>query len=72
MIAYLRMKKNEWKIKGAFYGIIASFIDGKEEMRGLLQKMYISLKDVPAEELREELISRLAEIIHEGNKDRGK
>lgn len=61
------MKRNEWKIKAMFYGTIASIIDNQKKILMLLQKMYLSLKDVPAEKLQEEFISKLAEIIHDDN-----
>lgn len=70
MFTYLKMKKNEWKVKAMFYGTIATLIDNQKEILVLLQKMYTALKDVPAEELQKEFISKLAEIIHEENKDK--
>lgn len=69
MFTYLKMKRNEWKVKAMFYGTIAGLIDNQKEVIILLQKMYTALKDVPAEELQKEFISKLAEIIHEENKD---
>lgn len=65
MITYLRMKKNEWKVKSMVYGTIAALIDNQKEMLALLQKMYIALKDVPADELQKEVVNKLAEFIHE-------
>lgn len=70
MFTYLKMKKNEWKVKAMFYGTIAALIDNQKEVLVLLQKMYVVLKDVPAEELQKEFISKLAEIIHEEGKDK--
>ena len=67
---YLIMKKNEWKVKAMFYGAIATLIDNQKQVLELIQKMYIALKDIPAEELQKELISKLAVIIHEENKDK--
>lgn len=69
MINFIRMKRAEWKIKAMFYGTIATLIDNQKEVVELLQKMYIALKDVPADELQKEFISKLAEIIHEDNKN---
>lgn len=69
MINFIRMKRAEWKIKAMFYGTIVTLIDNQKEIVELLQKMYIALKDVPADELQKEFISKLAEIIHEGNKN---
>lgn len=67
MINFIKMKKNAWKIRAIVYGAIAAIIDNKKEILELLQKMYTALKDVPAEELREEFIIKLAEIINEKN-----
>lgn len=68
MINFIRMKKNEWKIKAMFYSAIATLIENQKELLELIQKMYSALKDVPADELREDFISKLAEIIHESEK----
>lgn len=70
MFTYLKMKRDEWKVKAMFYGTIAALIDNQKEVLMLLQKMYTALKDVPAEELQKEFIARLAEIIHEEGKDK--
>ena len=67
MFTYLIMKKNEWKVKAMIYGTIAALIDNQKDVLTLLQKMYTALKDVPAEELQKEFVSKLAEIIHEEN-----
>ena len=69
MITYLKMKKNEWKVKVMLYGTIAALIDNQKEVLELLQKMYIALKDVPADELQREFVNKLAEIIHEEGKE---
>ena len=70
MINFIRMKRNEWKVKAMFYAAIAALFDNQKEILEMLQKMYVSLKDVPAEELQKELIDKLAEIIHNENKDK--
>ena len=67
---YIKMKRNEWRIKATIYGTIAALINNQKELLSMSQKMYIALKDVPAEELQREFIGRLAEIIHEENKDK--
>lgn len=64
MSNYIKMKRNEWKVRAALYGAAAAVIDSREEMLALLRKLYAALKDVPAEELQKELISSLAEMIH--------
>lgn len=70
MFTYLKMKKNEWKVKLMFYGAITALMDYQKDVIELLKKMYVALKDVPAEELHKELIGKLAEIIHEENNDK--
>lgn len=67
---YFRMKKNEWKIKAMIYSTMATLIDNQKEVLELLHKMYVTLKDVPAEELQKELVAKLTEIIHDENKDK--
>lgn len=68
MFTYWKMKKNEHKIKALLYGTAAALIDNQKDVLELLQRMYVALKDVPAEKLREEFTTKLAEIIHEENK----
>ncbi len=69
MFTYLKMKKNEWKVKAFLQGAVAAVLDNQKDMLVLLQKMYIALKDVPADELQKEFVTKLAEIIHNENKD---
>ena len=69
MFTYFRMKRNEWKVKAMFYGIIASIIDNQKPLITMAQTLFAELKDVPAEELRSEFISKVAELIHDENKE---
>lgn len=64
---YITMKKNEWKIKASFYGVLSALIDNQKDFLSVLQKLYTAIKDVPTEELQKEFISKLAEIIHSEN-----
>ena len=67
MITYLRMKRNEWKVKAMFYGTIAQIMDNQDEIKDMLdlvKRLYEELKDVPTEDLQKEFVSALAEIIH--------
>ena len=67
MVTYFKMKRNEWKVKAMFYGIIAQIMDNQNEIKeviNLVKKLYGELKDVPAEDLQKEFIGKLAEIIH--------
>ena len=70
MFTYLKMKKNEWKVKAYLYGAVAAVLDNQKDVLALLQKMYIALKDVPADELQKEFVTKLAEIIHNENEDK--
>ena len=70
MIRYLKMKRAEWKVKAMLYGTIAALMEHQKDVLELLQKMYVALKDVPAEELQKEFIAKLAEIIHKENTDK--
>ncbi len=69
MITYFKMKKREWKVKAAFYGMIISIVDNQKELIEFVQKLFLSLKDISVEDMRDEFISKLAEIIHTENKD---
>lgn len=64
MPSYIRMKRNQWKVRAALYAAAATVIDDHKEILALLQRMYTALKDVPPEDLREALVSRMAEMIH--------
>lgn len=70
MITYLKMKKYEWKVKAIVYGTIVSLIDNQTETLKLFKKLAVALKDVPADKLQKEIVTKLAEIIHEENKDK--
>ena len=70
MINFIKMKKNEWKIKATVYSAIAAIIDKHKDIFDLVHKMYSVLKDVPIDELQKEFISKLAEIVHEEGKDK--
>lgn len=65
MITYFRMKMAEWRVKGLFYGTIASFIDDKSGRLQTLLNLIDSVKGLTGEELRTEFISGLAGIIHD-------
>ena len=67
MFTYFKMKKNEWTVKKMFYGAIVQLMDNQDEIKGminLVKKLYEELKDIAAEDLQKEFVSKLAEIIH--------
>ena len=64
---FIKMKKNEWKVKAMLYGTIAQIMDNQDEIKDILdlvKRLYEELKDVPTEDLQKEFVSALAEIIH--------
>ena len=71
MITYfIKMKKNEWKVKAMFYRTIIQIMDNQDEIKDMLdfvKRLYEELKNVPTEDLQKEFVSALAEIIHNEN-----
>lgn len=68
MFKYFKMKKNEWKIKAVIYGIIASVMDNQQEIIETVKKIFLSLKDISAEDMQQEFISKITELIYEENR----
>lgn len=68
MFKYFKMKRNEWKIKAAIYGIIASIMDNQQEIIEAVKKIFLSLKDISAEDMQQEFISKITELIYEENR----
>ena len=64
---FIKMKKNELKVKAMFYETIIQIMDNLDEIKDMLdlvKRLYEELKDVPTEDLQKEFVSALAEIIH--------
>ena len=64
---FIKMKKNELKVKAMFYETIIQIMDNQDEIKDMLdlvKRLYEELKDVPTEDLQKEFVSALAEIIH--------
>lgn len=59
------MKKNEWKLKATIYGFILGVIDKQSNIVNLFQNLYVALKDTPVNELKSELIVKIAELAHQ-------
>lgn len=64
MITYFKMKRHEWKVKAMLYGMLVSIIDNQKNVIDFIQTMYTALKDVPADELKSEFVSKIAEFAH--------
>ena len=72
MFTYFKTKRNEWKVKEIFYGAIVQLMDNQDEIKDmvdLVKRLYEELKDTPTEDLQKEFIGKLAEIIHNDNKE---
>ena len=65
MFTYFKMKKNEWKIRNAVYNSILDFMENKKDIVNTAKKLFDSVKDMSAEDIRDEFIGKLAEIVHE-------
>lgn len=70
MMKYFKMKKMELELKYALYSSIIAVKKEQENMIALMQKLYEALKDVPADELRDEFVSKIAKIVHESNQNK--
>ena len=62
---WLKMKKNEIKVKSLIYSVLNTLIDNNKDIIAFAQRLYEELKDVPTEKLKEELISTIAKLSHE-------
>ena len=64
---FIKMKKNELKVKAMFYGTIIQIMDNQYEIKDMLdlvKRLYEELKNIPTEDLQKEFVSKFAEIIH--------
>lgn len=64
---WYKKKKAELKVKAMFWNAITGLVDNYEPVIKMAKTLFEELKDVPAEELQSELISKFAEIIHNEN-----
>lgn len=71
MFKYFKMKKKEWKIRNAIYNSILGFMENKKDIINTAKKLFDSVKDMSAEDIRDEFIGKLAEIVHEESKRQG-
>ena len=59
------MKKKEIALKLTLYTAIEKVIAEQKDIITLLSNLYMSLRDVPFDQLKDEFLGKLAEIIHE-------
>ncbi len=69
MFNYLKMRRDEIRVKAMVYGAIVDIMENQKELLSFFQKLYAALKDVPPDELQRQFVERLAQIIHEENKE---
>lgn len=69
MMKYFKMKKMELELKYALYSSVLAVKKEQENRIALMQKLYEALKDVPADELRDEFVSRIAKLVHESTQN---
>lgn len=62
--SWIKMKKKEILVKNLFYDAIINFLAENENIALFAKKLYISLKDVPLENMRETFFHELAELVH--------
>ena len=51
MITLIRMKYKEWKLKLALYTVLEAVAAEQKDTATLLSRLYVSLKDVPLDEV---------------------
>jgi hypothetical protein len=61
------MKRKEYKIKLELYTAVENVLNEKQDIIDTVKNLYLSIKDIPMEELRDTFIEKLAEIIHAEN-----
>lgn len=60
---YIRLKRKEIKIKLELYTAIEMVKDQYQDIIDLMGRIYNTLKDIPADELKSELIQQIAELM---------
>lgn len=67
MFKYWKMKKKEIELKLTFYTMIEVVLEENEGIVNLATNLYLTLKDVPKEELQDQFTHALANLIHKEN-----
>lgn len=62
---WFEMKRKEIECKLAFYSFCAGFFDEKKEMLVFINKLFLSLKDVSVDDLKDRFLTELAALAHE-------
>lgn len=67
MFDYFKMKKSELKVKKAFYDALAKAIEEKADILQMISSTYEAFKGMSGEEIRDDILGKIAEIIHNSN-----
>lgn len=67
MFNYFKMKKSELKVKKAFYDALAKIIEEKADILQIVSSTYEAFKGMSGEEIRDDILGKIAEIIHNSN-----
>lgn len=62
---WIVMKKKEIALKLTLYTVIEEVVAEQKDIATLLSNLYMTLKDVPMTDLKDEFLRKLAEIIHD-------
>lgn len=65
IIKWFKNKVMEIEMKHALYSTIEEFAKEQEDIIKFVKNLYVVLKDVPADELRKELISNISQLAHD-------
>lgn len=67
MFNYFKMKKSELKVKKAFYDALSKIIEEKADILQMVSSTYEAFKGMSGEEIRDDILGKIAEIIHNSN-----
>lgn len=65
LFKWYTLKKKEISLKLAFYSMIETVIKEQEDIIQTITNIYSSVKDTPAQELQNKLITAIAELAHD-------
>lgn len=67
MFTYFKMKKAELQVKKAFYDALSKMIEDKADILHMVSNTYEAFKDMSGEEIRDDILGKIAELIHNSN-----
>lgn len=64
IIRWWKLKAKQIKFKLAFYEVVDNFINNSKDIVPVVKNVYEAIKDVPVEDMKEALVSAIAETVH--------